>query len=127
MKEIFEEMIEKQVMRVMEMVENGAEPKEKVRRKVKEVLGRSIAALNKSHRKRGEKEVEIDARNSKLLRLALIMEETVKRIKRLGETPYKEVKDVESRWWDMSERIIGGMMVIKIARGERGMESGSME
>ena len=79
MKEVFEEMIEKQVMRVMEMVENGAEPKEKVRRKVKGVLGRSIAALNKSHRKRGEKEVEIDARNSKLLRLALIMEQTKNR------------------------------------------------
>ena len=47
-----------------------------------------------------------------------IREETVKRIKRLGETPYKEVKDVESRWWDMSERIIGGLVIIKIARGE---------
>ena len=47
-----------------------------------------------------------------------IREETVKRIKRLGETPYKEVKDVESRWWNLRERIIGGLVIIKIGKGE---------
>lgn len=79
MKEVFDEMVDKQVTRVMEMVEEGAEGRAKVRKKVREVMTRSIAALNKSHRKKGEKEVEIDARNSKLMRLAVIMEQSKNR------------------------------------------------
>lgn len=47
-----------------------------------------------------------------------IREDTIKRIKKLGETPYKEVPDAEARWWDLSERVVGGIAMVKIARGE---------